>query len=831
MTETGAGDAAWKQWLLAIVLLGSLVACVHGLTHGGVATGLWADPRASAVGAAVLAAALVSALGFAARRGIGPGAVWAGMGVAVAAAFGGLGALGAVALVAVSAHCLGSRLLRTVARDVAVPPSIAELRVQAILAIALGTAVLSLAVSILSFFPVNRPATYLLLLGLPIGIGWRRNVASLQSSGIALSARQPRAAAGWVAALDLATAFALALRLLTSLKPEIGTDALAMHLVIGERLAVEGRFDYDVTRSIWAVMPMAADWQFALAHMLGGEPAARLLNFLADAMLVLLVRNVAAAVRGEFAGAVAAAVYATTPLLFLETAALFVENFWALWSCAALVVAWQATRRPGIRAAAVAGFLVGTAVAAKVMTAFLAPFFLAAGAVWCVRAKARGWGMLSLFVAAALVAGALPYANAWIRTGNPVFPFMNELFRSPYFDATSSFNNALFNTRAGWRTLYDATFHSSSFLEALPGAIGLSWLALLPAALLSSLLGRWPARIAAIGAVLFVVLVFEFQSYLRYILPVLPVFAFLIGIAVAGAGPRGVARQGLAALVLACAVAGLYLTPTSNFIDRRIALPPVAGSEAAEQYLQVQRPDRRMARVIDAMQLHRVLWLGTAYMAGTESDVRPANWQGGWELDSSFRALATEDALRAWLAAHQFDAVAVALDANACARPFVCKFLDAQARKVYEDGSSGLYVLDPDALHTRELLRNGGFDGGPAGWDGSGEFREDGGDGAVVVTAAKPFTQAVAVAPGNRYLIEVEGRCTPDAAEYRTQVNWLDRNGTFLDTSISVFACSAGYEEHRSAVTAPAGAATAVVYASGHLPDKSAEITRVSFRQ
>lgn len=828
MADTGAGDAAWKRGLLAIVLLGSLAACVLGLAHGGVATGLWADPQASMIGAAVLGLVLAAGGWLAVSRGVGPAVAWGGLGIAVAAAFGGLGTVATVLLVAVSAFCIGNRVVAHQASDAPGSPLDGGTRVQAILAISFGMAVLSLAVSVLSFFPVNHPATYLLLLALPIVAGWRRNVDALRSLALATRLRAP-GAGGWVAALDLVTAFALALRLLTALKPEIGTDALAMHLVIGERLANEGRFDYDVTRSIWAVMPMAADWQFALAHMLGGEPAARLLNFLADAMLVLLARNIASDARGMFAGAVAAAVYATTPLLFLETAALFVENFWALWSCTALVAAWQASRQPGLRIAAVAGFLVGTAVAAKVMTAFLAPFFIAAAVVWCVRAKARGWGMLVFFVAAALVAGALPYANAWIRTGNPVFPFMNELFRSPYFDATSSFNNALFNTPASWRTLYDATFHSSRFLEALPGAIGLSWLALLPAALLSALLGRWPARIAAASAVAFVVLVFAFQSYLRYILPVLPVFAFLVGIAAAGAAPRGVARHCVAFLVLAFALVGLYLTPTSNFIDRRIALPPVAGSEAVEDYLAVQRPDRRMARVIDALPLHKVLWLGTAYMAGADSDVRPANWQGGWALDSGFRALATEDAFRAWLAANQFDAVAVALDADACARPFVCKYLEAHARKVYGDGPMGLYVLDPDALHTQEMLRNGGFDRDTAGWDGAGEFRAV--DGAVVVSGEKPFTQAVAVAPGNRYLLEVEGRCTLDAADYRAQVNWLDRDGAFLDTSISVFACTADYEQHRAAVTAPPGAATAVVYASGHLPDKTAEITSVSFRK
>lgn len=823
MGAAGAGDAAWKRGVLAIALAGSLAACVHGLTHGGVATGLWQDPVASAIGAALLVAAIAAALVFARWRGAGTGMVLVVAGAAVAAAIAGVGAAAAVGLVLASGFCIGRRLL----------PSDSGLegdRLRVIVSIALGMAVLSLAVTVLSFLPVNNPATYLALLVLPIAIGWRGNREALGGLARFFHASAPRAG-GWVLLLDVATAFALGLRLLAALYPEIGTDALAMHLVIADRLADEGRFHYDVTRSIWAVMPMAVDWMFALVHMLGGEPAARLLNFVADAMLVLMVRNAASGTRDAFAGAAAAAVYATTPLVFLETASLFVENFWALWSCAALLVALAAARRPAVRTAAVAGFLVGTAVAAKVITAFLAPFFLAAAVAWWLRAKSRGAWMLLAFTAVALAAGILPYANAWLRTGNPVFPFMNELFQSPLFDTGRSFNNALFNTHANWRTLYDVTFHSSAFLEAVPGAMGLSWLALLPAALLSALLGRGAPRVAAVCAVAFVVLVFAFQSYLRYILPVMPVFALLVGIAAASAAPAGIPRHFVGGLVLACAIAGLYLTPASNYIHRRIDLPPFAGSEAAERYEALNRPDRRMARVIDAMQLGKVLWIGTPYMAGADADVRPANWQGGWAQRNAFDALGSDEELRRFLGAGQFDAVAVALDAKACDRAFVCDFLGAHARKVFEDREAALYVLDQDALHTQEMLANGGFDGGTAGWSGEGTFREDGGDGAVVVSASKPYTQAVGTAPGERFILEVEGRCTPDNAEYRGQVNWLDARGGFIDTAIAVFPCAATYERHATTVVAPAGARTALVYASGHLPDRTAEITRVSLRK
>ena len=71
----------------------------------------------------------------------------------------------------------------------------------------------------------------------------------------------------------------------------------------------------------------------------------------------------------------------------------------------------------------------------------------------------------------------------------------------------------------------------------------------------------------------------------------------------------------------------------------------------------------------------------------------------------------------------------------------------------------------------------------------------------------------------------------PRRADYRAQVNWLDAKGGFIDTSIVALACEPSYETHAEVVQAPAGAATAVVYASGHVPDKTVEITSVSFRK
>jgi hypothetical protein len=61
-------------------------------------------------------------------------------------------------------------------------------------------------------------------------------------------------------------------------KPEVGYDAQTMHLQFARMLSVHHAWTFDVERYAWAVMPLGADWMFALGYALGGEACARALN-------------------------------------------------------------------------------------------------------------------------------------------------------------------------------------------------------------------------------------------------------------------------------------------------------------------------------------------------------------------------------------------------------------------------------------------------------------------------------------------------------------------------------------------------------------------------
>jgi hypothetical protein len=168
--------------------------------------------------------------------------------------------------------------------------------------------------------------------------------------------------------------------------------------------------------------------------------------------------------------------------------------------------------------------LLGAALAAKVVAAiFLAPAALMA--TWVAIKRKQVSTLAAAFLLLALFA-VPPYAYAWRKTGNPLFPFANGLFRSPYYPA-ESFSDPRFTAAISWHTAYDATFRSGLFFEGQGGGAGFQYLVLLiPAAIL--IRRRRAVLSLAIGGIASIAL-FAFMPNLRYMYPALPLFSIAIG--------------------------------------------------------------------------------------------------------------------------------------------------------------------------------------------------------------------------------------------------------------------------------------------------------------
>ncbi|MBZ5604948.1 MAG: hypothetical protein LAO79_21840, partial [Acidobacteriia bacterium] len=386
-----------------------------------------------------------------------------------------------------------------------------------------GLAVWIFALSIAVHFPVNRPWVCAVAFAIPYAgaIRWRPSWTA------------PGGRWGWALLV-----YVMAMHWLVALKPEVSSDGLAMHLAIPEMIARAGKFPFDFQHYAWSLMPMGGDFAFSAVYLLGGEMAARLLNFAVLAAIVVMVYRGARLWLSQDRAALAAALFASTPVVQLVTGSLFVENIWAAFVVGGVLAMWEGE-------VVAAGVLLGAAFATKVGTsAFLAAAVLAWGVGrwmekagrWTEKERPAGlttglpaWLPAPHFAAIGLfvVFAAPPYWYAWIKTGNPIFPFANNVFHSPYFDSAAALKDGRYQQPGTWDALYNVAFRSSRFIEGQNGALGFQYfLLLLP---LLFLLNRKAPRVPILAGVAGAIVTFASLPNLRYLYPAMPLVS--IGLA------------------------------------------------------------------------------------------------------------------------------------------------------------------------------------------------------------------------------------------------------------------------------------------------------------
>lgn len=311
-------------------------------------------------------------------------------------------------------------------------------------------------------------------------------------------------------------AIVLGAQLLAALKPEVSSDGLGMHLVLPASVAQHGSWSFDHREHAWALMPAGADALFTGVYLLGGEAAPKLLNFAFLCWIAAILVREGRGYAGPVRGWIGAALFASTPLVLLVTGSLFVENVWA----ALLLGAAVATLR---REFGVAGLLAGVAVGVKLIAAaFVAPLML----LVLVTGGSERWRAVAL----AATLAAPPYVFAYVRSGNPVFPFVNAMFQSPDYESDKNFSDRRFEgLRLTAKTPYEITFASQKYIEGQGGAAGFQWLWLFVPGLIAARRRelRLIAGVAGVGAVIVLV----GAPNLRYLYGAMPLASLVIACA------------------------------------------------------------------------------------------------------------------------------------------------------------------------------------------------------------------------------------------------------------------------------------------------------------
>ncbi len=491
-----------------------------------------------------------------------------------------------------------------------------------------GIAIWIVAMTCAVRFPIHYPATYLVALAVPVVFAYP---LSRQLARQWLNLFQPK----WRPANAEFVCFTLMALVLGAdwlmvLEPEVSTDGLAMHMAIASNIAIHHAFTIDFRQFIWALMPMGADWCYSVVYMLGGEYAARLLNFAMLGTIGLLLFGVARRFVSNAVALLMVFLFLSTPMVLFVTGSLLVENFLAAMILAGAVALWKFDEQGATPVLILAAFLLGTSAEIKfgavAILVVILPFVLVAIRRNRQRLRQGTWVHVGAIVVLLAIA-TVPYAYAYWRSGDPIFPFQNARFRSPYVG--NEIQNGLFHPPLNWRTPVMLTFRTSRFYQGQNGSFGLQYFLFLPLTLASlfwrrSFVGTFCTVIGVGGVLVLLATVPD----ARYLYPVLPFLTLAATVALSGLQTSR--RRIFQAGIVAAAAAGLWNTyyfPSADWYHRDFYSSPLFSAAGRQSYLREHAPVRELIAYVNRVAPSEPVALtDSSSIAGLIPPVYTDNW-------------------------------------------------------------------------------------------------------------------------------------------------------------------------------------------------------------
>ncbi|HAQ35138.1 MAG: hypothetical protein CMF74_05785 [Maricaulis sp.] len=737
----------------------------------------------------------------------------------VAPSFLGLDAWTAAAALMLCSLSAGAIVLRIFRRRL-------EAGTDALFAVIIGLATISTAIFLTSPVSIHTPLTYSLgIVALVAGgvlLGVFSDVIAIVRRLSATEVREINLIDTILAGLVIAAIVMLALY---ARLPVVDNDSLILHLRLPLMLQDYGHARFATEDLLVGHFPAAADWLYGFGAVIAGEDGAKAIN-LSFALLVggiiITWLNLAAGMRAAFAGA---ALFLTAPILYHETVTLFVENYFTLLLLASVFFAWCYSRDPRPYYLLACTFTVGAAGAAKLLGLLIIPPL----AIWLIVSIVRNKRYTD-FAWAALAGGGLallaahwPYTMAWLRTGNPLFPFYNTFFRSPH-GPEQDWINALFHQTLTPESFVRMSFDASPFLESA-GVAFAPFIILAPIFLVLALLAGpahrklaltlgLPVLLVGLG---YLILTSLQQTYLRYFFPLVPMWAVAMGVFSAPLFVRGTWRlssvsvAALAVLITFQAVNG----PGAFYFTRHLTPLQTAFSSTIEDMRRTRAPERFINDYLRGRTDNDepVAYFWRPFIAGsTENAValHPFYSWGPWsDFDAAQRAGGLQDFIATrgvrWFVLH--DTAVVHAGAG------TLETLETLAEQEIRLSGATLYRVRDDVFFDDVIAAFETPSTLPEGWTPVGEIPVE--DGAVVVDPQNLLVLGVEVDGDSVILVEADIACGENANYAQLHMNWLDAESTFLRVDIPNFPCRTGTFPLRHEFHAPDGATQGVLVIDG----------------
>ena len=328
----------------------------------------------------------------------------------------------------------------------------------------------------------------------------------------------------------------IAMSSVSALTPEVRFDALTYHLAAAKVFAERHRI-VEIPEMIGSYYPGSGIVLYAVAQVLSGPKLAKLFNFGFGLLTLAVTYVIGTRYFCREVGTRAALIFFSLPLVFWASGTAYNDlsmSFFCLLGILLFLNGAQGFRSGNLYyAMSLSGLAFGTALGIK-PTPLVIMALLGIALLLCVRRHDTvrpGWGLIALLVlfSTSILFSFHWYLRSYLYTGNPIFPWLNSLFRSPYWTRPDmSLNLSYYGMGSKPLDLillpWNMTFHPERFVEAGSlGVVFLAFLPLLPHARNPGGAGPWLFLICG-GFLIFWIAT---GQNARYLLPVLPLLAIL----------------------------------------------------------------------------------------------------------------------------------------------------------------------------------------------------------------------------------------------------------------------------------------------------------------
>ncbi len=348
-------------------------------------------------------------------------------------------------------------------------------------------------------------------------------------------------------------------------------DSLVYHLAIPKVYLRDGAI-HPIHWLTHSNFPFTMEMLYLLGLLLRDQSLAKLFHFGCGWLTALAIFAFARRWWGGLAGRLGAAVFIAIPIVMWQMTTAYNELTFALYAFLAVcaLARWFETRGQSKATGWLwaAALMCGLALGIKMLAGSLLVFALGA-LLWALLAAQERARALRRMIVFGVIAGAVAapwYVKSYLWTGNPVYPFMYEIFDGRYWTAERARDYTAaqkeFGIGAGPRAFltlpWDLTMRPRWFFDqpqvlrpftVYITVFGPLLLAFLPMLLLSGPVGT-PGRLALLFALTYTAIWFGLSQNGRYLIPMLPALSACAGLA----SSRLLAARGIAASAAAAAL-------------------------------------------------------------------------------------------------------------------------------------------------------------------------------------------------------------------------------------------------------------------------------------